>query len=81
MYFMSFLFIYRTNIDELANEIISKDTLLSQQDNLKHELQKSLNKLQKKLQEPIKSNFYHFKTLKANILPITNVAFDREGNR
>lgn len=78
---MSLLFIYRTNIDELTDEIISKDTFLSQQVNLKYELRKSLNKLQKKLQEPIKSNFYHFKTLKANVLPITNIAFDRDGNR
>lgn len=45
------------------------------------EIKTSLQKLQKKLHIPVKNKFYHFKSLKTNLLPLTNVAFDKEGSR
>lgn len=38
-------------------------------------------KLQRKLCEPIKKKFYLHKCLRSHLLPLTNVAFDRSGER
>lgn len=59
--------------------IIRNDPLLS--DDLLAELRHSTQTLQARLNEPTKCKFYHFKTLKSNLLPVTNVAFNKEGNR
>lgn len=74
-----FLNLCSTDIESLAKEITLNEPLLS--DEVLPELTNSLGKLQKKLFEPVKSKFYHFKTLKTNILPLTNVAFNKNGDR
>lgn len=63
----------------MAREICANEVLLC--DEYLPELKTSLKKLQKKLYVPVKDKFYHFKTLKTNLLPLTNVAFNKEGNR
>uniref|UniRef100_A0A182UG24 WD repeat-containing protein 55 homolog n=1 Tax=Anopheles melas TaxID=34690 RepID=A0A182UG24_9DIPT len=40
-----------------------------------------MEKLQKKLKEPVKTKFYLFKTLQTHILPLTNVCFDKSGKK
>lgn len=70
---------YSSKLDPIVEEILKK------QHNLSHEcvpkLKESLIKLQNKLKEPTKNNFYHFKTLKDHLLPLTNVTFDKTGCR
>lgn len=44
-------------------------------------LRKAIAKLQRKLQEPTKKKFYLHTRLDTHILPLTNVAFDRSGER
>ena len=44
-------------------------------------LKLAIIKLQRKLSEPIKKKFYLHKCLRSHLLPLTNVAFDRSGER
>ncbi|KMZ06627.1 dynein assembly factor with WDR repeat domains 1 isoform X1 [Drosophila simulans] len=44
-------------------------------------LKQALEKLQKKLREPVKKKFYLHKCHNSHILPLTNVSFDRSGER
>lgn len=37
--------------------------------------------LKEKLSQPFEKNFYSFKVLRAHILPLTNVAFNKSGSR
>lgn len=68
-----------TDIEQLAREYCNNENLSLEE--YLPEIRTSLNKLQKKQRTPEKNKFYHFKSLKANILPITNVAFNKEGTR
>lgn len=70
---------FSTNIEQFARELCANETLLT--DEYLPEVRITLDKLQKKLKQPVKNKFYHFKSLKTNILPLTNVAFNKEGNR
>lgn len=45
------------------------------------ELKEALSRLQSKLNEPVKKKFYYFKTLRTHLLPLTNIAFDRNGEK
>lgn len=72
-------FFVSTNIEQKAREICANEELLGEE--YLPELKLSLRKLQKKLHIPVKNKFYHFKSLKTNLLPLTNVAFNKEGNR
>lgn len=67
------------NAESYAHDIIRNDPLLS--NDILSEVEHSVKRLQIRLNEPTKCKFYHFKTLKANLLPVTNVAFNKEGNR
>lgn len=71
--------IFSTNIEQFARELCANETLLTEE--YLPEVRITLDKLQKKLKQPVKNKFYHFKSLKTNILPLTNVAFNKEGNR
>lgn len=44
-------------------------------------LKQAIFKLQAKLHEPIKKKFYLHKSYTSHILPLTNVCFDRSGER
>lgn len=72
-------FFHSTNIEQVAKCLCLSENLLNK--GYQPELRTSLRKLQEKLRVPVKNKFYHYKTLKANILPITNVAFNKEGSR
>lgn len=50
-------------------------------DSINGVLRKAIAKLQRKLQEPTKKKFYLHTRLDTHILPLTNVAFDRSGER
>lgn len=67
-----------SDIERYAHDIINNDPLLP--NDLLPDVKSSLEKLKAKLHEPSRCKFYHFKTLKANLLPMTNVAFNKEGN-
>lgn len=67
-------------IDEYARELCTNNRPILSEEYLP-EVKIALKKLQKKLQTPIKNKFYHFKSLKTNILPLTNVAFNKDGSR
>lgn len=87
MFFFSFHFFYgfivffgiSTSIEQKAKDICANEVLLCEE--YLPELEISLRKLQKRLHLPVKSKFYHFKTLKSNLFPLTNVAFNKEGSR
>lgn len=64
----------------MAKQIINSENLILQE-SIQPELESALKKLQEKLKEPTQKTFYHFKTLKTHILPLTNVAFDKLGAR
>lgn len=70
---------FSTKIKQLATEVAQNEPLLTT--DVLPEFALALEKLQNKLKEPVKKKFYHFKTLKSHILPLTNVAFDRAGTR
>lgn len=74
-----FEFLASTNIEQLARETCANESLLMEE--YLPEMTTALEKLQRKLKQPVKNKFYHFKSLKTNILPLTNVAFNKEGNR
>lgn len=44
-------------------------------------LKQAIGKLQSKLREPTKKKFYLHKSYNSHILPLTNVCFDRSGER
>lgn len=70
---------YSSRLDLIVEDILKKQVNLTPECIPK--LEESLIKLQNKLREPTKTNFYHFKTLKDHLLPLTNVTFDKSGSR
>jgi antitoxin component of RelBE/YafQ-DinJ toxin-antitoxin module len=68
-----------TDIDVLLNQIIRQEPLLSEK--RKPQLEKLVNKLIDKLEENADQSFYLFKILRAHILPLTNCAFNKSGDR
>jgi dynein assembly factor with WDR repeat domains 1 len=63
-------------VRQLINQepyLISKDVI--------PQIRELLEKMQIRLKEPIKHKFYLYKTLQTHILPLTNVDFDRSGQR
>lgn len=69
-----------SNADEFARELCIKNEPILSEEYLP-ELKITLRKLQEKLRAPTKNKFYFFKSLKTNILPLTNVAFNKDGSR
>lgn len=70
---------FSTKIKPYAIELAKKEPLISKE--VLPEFAEALKRLQSKLKEPILKKFYHFKTLKSHILPLTNVAFDKVGTK
>lgn len=70
---------YSSKLDPIVEEIFKKHINLNPE--CVPKLKESLIKLQNKLREPTKNNFYQFKTLKNHLLPLTNVTFDKSGSR
>ena len=63
----------------LLNQLIRQEPLLSEK--RKPQLEKLVNKLIDKLEENADQSFYLFKILRAHILPLTNCAFNKSGDR
>lgn len=68
-----------SDIEQIAMQLCANEPILNE--DYLPELKTSLRKLQKRLKAPVKNKFYHFKSLRSNILPLTNVAFNKEGSR
>lgn len=79
MLFSIFFGFVSTDIEQKARDICANEVLLCEE--YLPEVRTSLQKLQKKLHVPVKSKFYQFKSFKTNLLPLTNVAFNKEGSR
>lgn len=45
------------------------------------ELRAALDRLHAKLRQPLDKRFYHCRTMRTHILPLTNVTFDKAGGR
>ena len=60
-------------------QIIRQEPLLSEK--RKPQLYKLVNKLIDKLEDNTDQSFYLFKILRAHILPLTNCAFNKSGDR
>ncbi|XP_021915899.1 dynein assembly factor with WDR repeat domains 1 isoform X2 [Zootermopsis nevadensis] len=69
----------RTNVNELAATIAADEPLVTP--SVVPQLVESLCKLQTKLSDASNHWFHNSKTLKTHLLPLTNVAFDKQGKR
>lgn len=72
-----FLCLFRTDVEELAVVIAQDEPLITQ--NVLSQLVESLEKLQKKIYDSSVHHYNKSLKLKAHLLPLTNVAFDRQG--
>ena len=69
-----------TDVEVLVNEIVRKEDLISE--SRKPQLRKLIFKLIEKIDvADVTQNFYLFKILRAHILPLTNCAFNKSGDR
>lgn len=75
----TFFIFNSSDIEQFARQLCANEPFLNE--DYLPELKTSLQKLQKRLKAPVKNKFYHFKSLRSNILPLTNVAFNKEGSR
>lgn len=70
----------RSDLDIVLRQLINQEPYLLTKDVIP-QVRELLEKMQTKLKEPIKNKFYLYKTLQTHILPLTNVDFDRSGQR
>lgn len=68
-----------TDVDVLVNQILFEEPTISEA--RKPQLKKLIYKLIEKLEANQEQNFACFKTLKAHILPLTNCAFNKNGDK
>jgi hypothetical protein len=68
-----------TDVDVLVNQIVREEPLVS--DSRKPQLRRLIYKLIEKLETNESSDFYLFKILRAHILPLTNCAFNKSGDK
>ena len=68
-----------TDVDVLVNQILFEEPTIS--DARKPQLKKLIYKLIEKLESNQKQKFDEFKVLKAHILPLTNCAFNKNGDK
>merc|ERR1719217_1874394 len=69
-----------TDVEVLVNQIVRQETLISE--HRKPQLRKLIYKLIDKIDTAeMTQNFYLFKILRAHILPLTNCAFNKNGDR
>jgi len=69
----------QTDVDALVDQILIEEPAISQ--SRKPQLRKLILKLMEKLQTNKNQRFELFKTLKAHILPLTNCAFNKSGDK
>ena len=69
----------QTDIDVLATQIMMEEPAITP--NKKPQLCKLIEKLIEKLQTRKNQRFALYKTLKAHILPLTNCAFNKSGDK
>lgn len=70
-----------SDVKEIANDLQQKEALITE--DVLEQLQQCLETLKKRIEHegPAGKRFYIYKTLVTHLLPVTNVAFDRAGNR
>eukprot|EP01017_Pseudomicrothorax_dubius_P022044 TRINITY_DN2373_c0_g1_i2.p1 TRINITY_DN2373_c0_g1~~TRINITY_DN2373_c0_g1_i2.p1 ORF type:complete len:219 (-),score=47.15 TRINITY_DN2373_c0_g1_i2:719-1375(-) len=68
-----------TDVDQLVNLIVFEEPLLKE--NRKPQLKSLINKLITKLESKKVQSFSLAKTLRAHVLPLTNCAFNKNGDR
>eukprot|EP00658_Telonema_sp_P-2_P003457 TRINITY_DN11281_c0_g1_i2.p1 TRINITY_DN11281_c0_g1~~TRINITY_DN11281_c0_g1_i2.p1 ORF type:complete len:116 (-),score=37.72 TRINITY_DN11281_c0_g1_i2:149-496(-) len=68
-----------TNLDSLAEQVVSQEPLLNA--NHKPQIRKYLDRLAEKMICDKRQQFYLFKMLRAHILPLTNCAFNKGGDK
>ena len=69
-----------TNVDKVVDKIISDEPLISR--NKKSQVHKLVSKLKEKAGKNYNNgDFYLFKVLRAHILPLTNCAFNKSGDK
>lgn len=69
-----------TDVEALVHQIVHDESLVS--DSRKPQLRKLVYKLIEKIDTAdVAQNFYLFKILRAHILPLTNCAFNKSGDR
>lgn len=70
----------KSDIDILASQLMKREPKIFTKEILP-QVKELLEKMQIKLKEPEKNKFYLYKTLQTHILPLTNVDFDRSGQK
>jgi dynein assembly factor with WDR repeat domains 1 len=70
----------KSDLDMVVAQLKKRDPKIFTKDILP-QVYELLEKMQKKLCEPQKNKFYLYKTLQTHILPLTNVDFDRSGQK
>jgi len=68
-----------TDIDQLVNEIVLEEPIITE--NRKPQLKALIAKLIDKLESKKNQHFKLYKTLKAHVLPLTNCAFNKNGDK
>lgn len=68
-----------SDIEVLVNQIVFEEPLISE--SRKPQLRRLIYKLVEKLETNDNSDFYLFKILRAHILPLTNCAFNKSGDK
>ncbi|CAN0484221.1 unnamed protein product, partial [Ectocarpus sp. 12 AP-2014] len=68
-----------SDVDVLVNQIVFEEPLISE--NRKPQLRRLVHKLIEKLETNECDDFYLFKILRAHILPLTNCAFNKSGDK
>lgn len=70
----------KSDLDALVKQLKKREPTVFTKDVLP-QVRELLEKMQNKLKEPEKNKFYLYKTLQTHILPLTNVDFDRSGQK
>ncbi|GMI43904.1 hypothetical protein TeGR_g5247, partial [Tetraparma gracilis] len=68
-----------TDVEVLCNQIVFEEPLISEKK--KPQLRRLIYKLIEKLEQKESNDFYLFKILRAHILPLTNCAFNKSGDK
>jgi dynein assembly factor with WDR repeat domains 1 len=67
-----------TNVEQVVEEIAKKEPLITS--SRKDQVSQLVQRLQQKIAQPDDRYFYLFKVLRAHILPLTNVSFNKSGS-
>ena len=68
-----------TDVEVLVNQVVFEEPLISEKK--KPQLRRLIYKLIEKLEQKETNDFYLFKILRAHILPLTNCAFNKSGDK